>query len=410
MKRLTLCIGILVLSVLACNFSVGLRATPTPSPAPTLTAEPPTATQPPLPTKPSPPTKPAGKGPGRCGDGVCDGPENADNCPQDCAPPESSPTPGMQPTPAAASAEPGPDEDTCWVTNPTSGARLYVQVIRPQNWDGGTLPTLVLIPGGSADSGGFTRPPSQAQRMADDGFTIVVFDPDGRGQSEGVEDDNGYTQQDGLAAIIRSAATLPGVDAGQIGLVSYSYGITMAAGALARQPDLPVRFLIDWEGPANRNDTGGCDEDRTGHLQGHPCDDEGFWHEREASTSALHLQVPYQRLQSAQDHAQPDIDHAMLMIANATAEEYGGHGIAPWTRLNDLTPNTVYTAADPPLMPPKNRELESLVTRFAIELFDLFPSTETAEPQPAAGDDAPFSQMQALEAPLERFALLLQIP
>jgi hypothetical protein len=39
---------------------------------------------------------PAGETPAseeQCGDGVCAGPENAENCPQDCAPPEASPAP-----------------------------------------------------------------------------------------------------------------------------------------------------------------------------------------------------------------------------------------------------------------------------------------------------------------------------
>jgi dipeptidyl aminopeptidase/acylaminoacyl peptidase len=270
-----------------------------------------------------------------------------------------------------SAVEPGPEPDTYWVTNPSSGARLYVQVTHPQDWDGSALPTLVLVPGGSGDSSRFVQPPSQAQIMADAGLTIIVFDPDGRGRSDGREDDNGYIHQDGLAAVIRSVATLAEVDAAQIGLVSYSYGITMAAGTLARHPDLPIQFLIDWEGPANRNDTGGCDEARTGHLQGHPCDDEDFWREREASTFALKLQVPYQRLQSEKDHAQPDNEHALLMMANATATEHGGHGVSPWTRLNDLTPNTVYTVSAPPPMLPEegSQKLEPLVIRYALELF-----------------------------------------
>jgi len=235
-----------------------------------------------------------------------------------------------------------------------------VKIIHPQNWDGEALPTLVLIPGGTGDSGDFLGARSERiQSMADERFVLVVFDPDGRGQSEGEEDQNGFTHQDGLAAIVRYVATLPEVDETQIGLISYSYGVTMASGALARYPDLPVRFFIDWEGPANRNDTGGCDEDLTGHLIGHPCDDEDFWREREASTFALDLRVPYQRLQSEEDHAQPDNVHALLMIANATAEEHGGHGKAPWTRLNDLEPNTVYSVDSPPSMIPEGPDQRS---------------------------------------------------
>jgi pimeloyl-ACP methyl ester carboxylesterase len=279
------------------------------------------------------------------------------------------------------------------VTNPTSGVELSVALIYPQDWNGETLPALVVIPGGTDYSRAITDRP-MGRKLADAGFVIISFDPDGRGRSVGEEDHNGFIHQDGLAAVVESVASLPGVDGEKIGMVSMSYGITMASGALARYPNLPVRFLMDWEGPANRNDTGGCDEDRTGHLQGHPCDDEDFWREREASTFALHLQVPYQRLQSARDHAQPDINHALLMIANATAEEYGGHGMAPWTRLNDLTPNTVYTVTDPPPMPPKSGVAESLVIRYAVELFDLSPATTSAsltkmpESQSVVGEDA----------------------
>ena len=299
MKQLRVCVLVLALLAVAC----GLTQTATPSPASTPTDTP----------QPAASEK-------RCGDEVCDGPETAANCPQDCASDATT----------APSGGGVPDEEgVYWVTNPTSGARLYVRVIQPQGWDRGALPALVAIPGGTGDSSDFLDPPDRVQGIADGGFAVIVFDPDGRGRSEGEEDQNGYTHQDGLAEIVRFVATLPEVDETQIGIVSWSYGVTMATGALARHPDLPVRFLIDWEGPANRDDTGGCGDDAVGHLQGHPCDDEEFWREREASIFALDLRVPYQRLQSAKDHAQPDNDHAVLMISNATAESYGGHGKAP---------------------------------------------------------------------------------
>jgi len=295
---------------------------------------------------------------GRCGDGVCDGPEDATRCPQDCD---------------ADALSVSREEATYQVINPASGARLHVRVLYPQAWDGEVLPALVLVPGGTGDSSDFLDQLDRTQAIADGGFVLVLFDPDGRGLSEGSEDQNGYVHQDGLAAVIRFAATLPEVDEEQIGLVSWSYGVTMAAGALARHDDLPVRFYIDWEGPANRDDTGGCGEDAVGHLQGHPCDDEDFWREREASTLIMQIWVPYLRLQSERDHAQPDNDHALLMIANATAEQYGGHGHAPWTRLNDLTPNTVYDVANPPPMIPEgdDRDVGALLVINAHELLAL---------------------------------------
>jgi hypothetical protein len=261
------------------------------------------------------------------------------------------------------------------VTNPTSRASLLVQVVHPQGYTTGRLPALVLIPGGRGDSSGFLKSTpggSEAQQLANRGFVVVVFDPDGRGKSGGTEDDNGFIHQDGLAEIIRFTAALPEIDAAHIGLVSYSYGVTMATGALARYPDLPILFYLDWEGPANRNDTGGCDADKLGHLQGHPCDDEVFWSEREASTFILSIDVPYLRLQSRVDHVQPDIDHALLLIANATAEEYGGHGRSSWTRLNDLVPNRVYTEETPPWLPARDLNLQIAVGAYALELLALF--------------------------------------
>jgi pimeloyl-ACP methyl ester carboxylesterase len=293
---------------------------------------------------------------------VCDGPEDESICPQDCS---------HQQVPQGD--VPPAEEGVYRVTNPTSNARLLVQVIRPQAWDGEALPALLLIPGGTDPGSRFAESPANtAQVIADEGFAVVLFDADGRGYSEGEEEQNGYVHQDGLAAVVEFAAALPEIDEGRFGVASWSFGVTMAAGALARYPDLPLRFLIDWEGPANRDDTGGCGEDHVGHLQGHPCDDEEFWREREASIFALGLQVPYLRLQSERDHAQPDNDHALLMIANATAERYGGHGRAPWTRLNDLRPNTVYgVEAPPPMIPEGTASMEDLVVGYAWELFAL---------------------------------------
>jgi pimeloyl-ACP methyl ester carboxylesterase len=276
---------------------------------------------------------------------------------------------------AVGGTAPAAGFDRHWVLNPTSGARLLVQVVLPTGYSGGSIPGLVLVPGGRGDSSSFLKSTpggSEAQELADHGFAVVVFDPDGRGESEGTEDDNGYVHQDGLAAVIAFAATLSAVDPARLGLVSYSYGVTMATGALARYPDLPILFYIDWEGPANRNDTGGCDADKLGHLQGHPCDDEAFWSEREASAFALTMDVPYQRLQSRVDHVQPDVEHAILLIANATSEAYGGHGNCPWTRLNDLAANRIYTAANPPVFPARDLNLQAVVGDYAVELLALF--------------------------------------
>ena len=84
-------------------------ATPTaPPPSPTLQVEPQGEASPPSP----PPAQPSPVAGGLCGDGKCDGPENAENCPQDCAqatPHTSTQRTAPHPVPAVARIEPGPD-------------------------------------------------------------------------------------------------------------------------------------------------------------------------------------------------------------------------------------------------------------------------------------------------------------
>jgi pimeloyl-ACP methyl ester carboxylesterase len=315
------------------------------------------------------PTRPPRPGPGPlptgspCGNGICDGPENAQNCPADCAlTPNPSPT-GRGEKHTVTNPASG---EKYTVTNPTSGAALAVYVNLPAAAAELPVPALVLVPGGSGASSSFRKPNGEFYAFVQAGYGVIVFDPDGRGQSTGTEDYNGFIQQDGLAEVIRFAAALPGVDPSRIGLVTYSYGITLGAGALARHPDLPVKFLIDWEGPANRNDTGGCDAGSLGHLKEvASCTDEAFWAQREASTFISQIRVPYQRIQSEKDHVQPDNAHAILMVNNAV------NGGVPWVRLNDYPPNQTYDPNAPPAMfrEQMDRQLAQTVIRYATELF-----------------------------------------
>ncbi|MCI0474641.1 MAG: hypothetical protein L0Y55_00180, partial [Anaerolineales bacterium] len=271
----------------------------------------------------------------------------------------TAPAPKVIASPQAVGAT-----NTYWVTNPTSGARLYTQVVLPKNASG-KLPVLVLVPGGIGWGGNFLDPPNKAQQLADAGFVVVVFDPDGRGKSAGKDDFDGFVQQDGLAAIVRFAATLPSVDASKIGIVTYSYGITMGSGALARYPDLPVKFLIDWEGPADRNyTTSGCNFG-AGKIHWQPCTDNAFWSEREAVNFIGKLRVPYQRIQSEKDHVQPNNAHAIDLI-NAAIK-----GGVTWTRLNDYPPNQTYDPKSPPQMlsEQQDRQLEQRIAKYAHELF-----------------------------------------
>jgi pimeloyl-ACP methyl ester carboxylesterase len=257
--------------------------------------------------------------------------------------------------------QPGEETNSYWISNPTSGARLFVQVLYPGNWSGEELPTLVLIPGGAG-----TIDPAKARRIVGHGFIVVFFDPDGRGASEGQEDLDGHIHQDGLTSVVQATPSIPGVDANRIGLVSFSYGVTMASGALARHADMPVRFLIDWEGPADRYDTTvGCTPNQ--RIDFPDCSDDAAWSQREALTFIARVRVPYQRLQSETDHVQPDVSHAIDMV-NAAVQ-----GAAPWVRLNGLQPNQTYDPGNPPAMLPEKAHatLEEMIGRIAPELFSL---------------------------------------
>ncbi|MBI5653738.1 MAG: hypothetical protein HZC40_25305 [Chloroflexi bacterium] len=248
------------------------------------------------------------------------------------------------------------------VTNPTTNAKLHVQVFAPADAGSKKYPALVLVPGGTGDSSGFVR---DASELMNAGFVVVIFDPDGRGKSEGVEDFNGHKHQDGLAAVARFTATLPEVDAKKIGIATFSYGITMGAGALARYPDLPVKFLLDWEGPTNRNyTTTGCGTSRQAGIQWQPCTDNAWWSEREAITFIAKVRVPYQRIQSEKDHVQPNNNHA-LEIVNAAVQAK-----LPFVRLNDYPANQTYDVKNPPKMfaEDQDRQRTAFVAKYALEL------------------------------------------
>ncbi len=286
---------------------------------------------------------------------------------------QETPSTQQRPQPPVNTTRLEAQVSTHWVINTTSQARLSVQIVTAKGQPAAKNPTLVMIPGGNGDSQTFTGRRPIAAELAGARFTVICFDPDGRGQSEGKENYCGFTQQDGLAAVIRWAVTRPEVDAKQIALVSYSYGVTLASGVLARYPKLPVRFFIDWEGPADRNDTAGCDGSRGGHLrQVARCDDEEFWAEHEAAGFIGKIRVPYLRLQSERDHAQPDNTHAIHMVNLAL------HGGVPVVRLNDALITKPLDPKNPPAWLPeeKDREIPAYIARQAKELFKLPASPE----------------------------------
>ncbi len=246
------------------------------------------------------------------------------------------------------------------VTNPTSQAKLWVQVHRPKDASAERkVPAVVLVPGGLGF--GSQQQPRLAEEVTSKGIALVLFDPDGRGKSGGKEDFNGKIHQDGLLAVFRAARKLEYVD--RAAIVSLSFGIAMASGMIARYPDEPVAFYVDWEGPSDRGYIGTRIFSKRGPP---PTMDEEWWKEREAVRWAPFFKCPYLRIQSERDHVHREkYGHALQMIAGAT-------GKAPWTRLNDNPPNKIFTDDDPPKLLPSRRNAETWI-RYARELFEKKP-------------------------------------
>ncbi len=221
-----------------------------------------------------------------------------------------------------------------WVTNPTSGVQLFTLTFRPSNAQAGVrYPAIVYVPGGVGTTTTFSDANMQAQ--ADLGFVTVKFDPDGRGQSTNggvytVEDFGGFIQQDGLHAVLKSVASRSDVAANNLHVQSRSFGITMAAGALARYPHTPqVKSLVEWEGPADRSDTAS--------MTGHDVADNAWWFEHEPINFLFQYRGDFIAVQSLADHVQPDHLHTIKLNNRAVMQSSGGTGRSRFARVNGST-------------------------------------------------------------------------
>jgi hypothetical protein len=224
------------------------------------------------------------------------------------------------------------------VIGPT-GHRIYGQLLRPDPvlHPERSSPAIVLIPGG-INPGRMAVHSQEAKLLASEGLVVVCFNAEGRVdtlgaddlRSEGEEDFNGFRHQDGLASIIRYVMTLEYVDKDNIGLKSQSYGITMAAGCAGRHPELPIKYLVDGEGPPSSFVTchgprylGGDRQkyntvvgifERLATWQDDSQENLDWWYEREAVNFIGQFTGYYLRLQATWDHAQPPEDISQVSL------------------------------------------------------------------------------------------------
>ncbi len=194
----------------------------------------------------------------------------------------------------------------------------------------GPHPAVLLVPGG-LDGARSTEAPStvaSAPRLARAGLAALVFAPSGRDGAPGPEDRNGPLHQAECAAALAALLARPEVDGDRVAVLSISFGVVMAAGALAHHPDLAarVREWIDWEGP--------------GSARWLPADriradarDPAFHVEREAVRRIGDVRCPYRRFQGRLDHVHGPAVEIGLELARAAAA-----GVSPRVRLNDAAP------------------------------------------------------------------------
>jgi len=303
------------------------------------------------------------------------------------------------------------------VLGPT-GNRIYGQIRRPDPtlYPDMAFPAVILVPGG-INPGRMEVHGADARALSEEGMCVVSFNAEGRIdtlapddlRSEGVEDFNGFHHQDGLANLIEYIAGLDFVNVDNIGLKSQSYGITMAAGCLGRHPDLPVKYLVDGEGPPFSFVT--CHGPRylAGDMQKYTTvldifgreatwqdstqPNLNWWYEREAINFIGQFRGAYLRLQATWDHAQPPESPAEMATYHHPGGWPGGGpawyqnkhtsdivnaavaGGVPWVRVN-LPPqgnavNATYDADNPPTYLPGRLADQPWAVRAILEMAGL---------------------------------------
>ena len=295
-----------------------------------------------------------------------------------------------------------------------SGNTIYGMIRRPDpvRNPGLCFPAVVLVPGG-INPGRMLAMGRDAQLLAESGMVVVTFNAEGRAddspddiRSEGDEDFNGYRHQDGLCIIVKHVISLPYVISNNVGLSTQSFGITMGAGCAGRNPEIPIKYIVDGEGPPYsfvtchgprflggdmpKYDTVKEIFKREATWQDTSQENLDWWYEREAINFIGSFQGAYLRLQATWDHAQPPESEADIStyhhpngwpgggpawwhnkhtsdIVNAAVE-----GGVPWVRVNfpeqGNAVNATYDADHMPIFLPGELADQPWAVRAIIEM------------------------------------------
>ena len=182
----------------------------------------------------------------------------------------------------------------------TCGYRLAGRIWRPRT-GAGPWPGMVWVGDGASGIGAAVDPdaPMTAPEAARLGRVVLAIDLAGRGDSTGEDDLGGPEHADNLACAVRLLAARDDVDAACVGIVGLGLGAPIAVSAAAS--GAPVSWVLDWEGPVDRETL----------LSVHPdadlgVDDAVWWADRDTLGQIGRLSCGYVRLQSEDDHGNPE--------------------------------------------------------------------------------------------------------
>ena len=291
-----------------------------------------------------------------------------------------------------------------------AGNRLYGLILRPDPaaYSDQCFPAVVLVPGG-INPGRTAAYADDAQMLAAAGMVVLTFNAAARVdtrspedlKSEGEEGYNGFGDQDDLCAVVRYAVGLDYVIAENVGISSHSFGISTAAGCAGRQTDLPIKYIVDNEGPPDSfvicHEPSMLDDDPSNDMiekiheilgrysvYRDPSDENtAFWAEREAVRFIGNYRGRYLRLQATWDHAQPPEDETQVVdfqvpplwwqnkhttdIVNAAVA-----GGVPWVRVNlpeqRNAVNATFDMAHPPTYLPGALKDKPWTVRAILEM------------------------------------------
>lgn len=214
-----------------------------------------------------------------------------------------------------------------WLTLP-DGYRIYAHMHAPAG--DASLPAVLLVPGlgGTGTSFDGLAAVVSADEVAALGTICVHFDPPGLGRSWGTYDYAGPACQAATLVALEFLSRCPR-RRGTLGVLSLSLGVAMAAPVIAEHGTrLDVAYLLDWEGPGERQVITSFGRIMCPAM-GHGLDDDVYWFPREAERHVARLPCCYHRFQSSLDHAQGEyVGHAVGMV-NAAVQ---GH--CPGVELN----------------------------------------------------------------------------